>query len=179
MNSDEVKLFAKCINFAAMKHSSQRRLDLEKTPYINHPIGVCFILTEALVTDFEVLMSALLHDTVEDTDTTLEEIEINFGPEIRKIVSEVSDDKTLPKMERKLLQIVHAKSCSEKAKLVKLADKIYNLRDLVRCTPTGWTAERVSEYFVWAKQVTDNMKGLNTKLDDDLSELYRSHGLAM
>lgn len=96
------------------------------------------LLAEAGVKNADVLMAAILHDTVEDTDTTFEEIEEHFGKTIRDIVAEVSDDKSLPKQERKRLQIEHAKRTSHKAKLVKLADKLYNLRDLERSLPTGW-----------------------------------------
>lgn len=160
----DVAAFMKCANFAAVKHKDQRRMDSEKTPYINHPIGtriyfsfiylfsfsdsfnlfhsigVAFILTnEANVTDTNVIQAALLHDTVEDTDTTFDEIEEHFGRKVRKIVQEVTDDKSLPKLERKRLQIAHAKHSSHEAKLVKLADKLYNLRDLERCVPEGWT----------------------------------------
>lgn len=102
-------------------------------------VGVACLLVDAKVTDQNVLMAAILHDTVEDTETTLEEIEENFGKTIRDIVGEVTDDKSKPKQERKRLQIEHAKTASREAKLVKLADKLYNLRDLERCTPDGWT----------------------------------------
>lgn len=84
-------------------------------------------------------MAAILHDTVEDTDTSFDEIEEHFGKVIRDIVAEVTDDKSKPKQERKRLQIQHAKNASHEAKLVKLADKLYNLRDLERNTPEGWT----------------------------------------
>lgn len=87
-------------------------------------------------------MAAILHDTVEDTDTTLDELEEHFGTEVRNIVDECSDDKSLPKQERKRLQIEHAKSASKQAKLVKLADKLYNLRDLEKNLPSGWTEVR-------------------------------------
>jgi guanosine-3',5'-bis(diphosphate) 3'-pyrophosphohydrolase len=169
----DIIIFAKCLNFAAKKHRDQRRLDKEKTPYINHPIGVMAILSDAGVTDLNTLMGALLHDTVEDTDTTFEEIEEHFGSDVRKIVAEVTDDKTLPKMDRKRLQIEHANHCSDQAKLIKLADKIYNLRDLLKCTPEGWTNQRVREYSIWAKKVTDNMKGINLKLDEQLMLIFK------
>ncbi|NWX80611.1 MESH1 pyrophosphohydrolase, partial [Alca torda] len=108
------------------------------TPFINHPIGVAKILAqEAGVTDTVVLQAALLHDTVEDTDTTFSEIEERFGAEVRRVVEEVTDDKALPKMERKRLQIERAAGSSPRAKLVKLADKLHNLRDINRCTPAG------------------------------------------
>lgn len=101
--------------------------------------GVAYLLTEANVVDLNVLMSAILHDTVEDTDTTFDEIEQNFGKAIRDIVAECSDDKSLPKQERKRLQIEHAVGSSREAKLVKLADKLYNLRDLEQNFPVAWT----------------------------------------
>ncbi|CAM4638213.1 unnamed protein product [Caretta caretta] len=112
------------------------------------PSGVARILSrEAGVTDIAVLQAALLHDTVEDTDTTFSEIEEQFGGEVRRIVEEVTDDKMLPKMERKRLQIERAPHSSRGARLVKLADKLYNLRDLNRSTPAGWSEQRVQEYF--------------------------------
>lgn len=110
--------------------------------------GVANILTEeGKVFEPVVILAALLHDTVEDTDTTFEEIEREFGHKVCQVVREVTDDKTLPSAERKRLQIEHAPHISREAKLVKLADKLYNLRDLERATPVGWTSERVKEYF--------------------------------
>ncbi|XP_050009923.1 guanosine-3',5'-bis(diphosphate) 3'-pyrophosphohydrolase MESH1 isoform X2 [Alexandromys fortis] len=136
----EVAQLLEAADFAARKHRQQRRKDPEGTPYINHPIGgragVARILThEAGITDIVVLQAALLHDTVEDTDTTLDEVELHFGAQVRRLVEEVTDDKTLPKLERKRQQVEQAPHSSPGAKLVKLADKLYNLRDLNRCTP--------------------------------------------
>ncbi|XP_065210529.1 guanosine-3',5'-bis(diphosphate) 3'-pyrophosphohydrolase MESH1 [Planococcus citri] len=166
----------KCVNFAAIKHRQQRRNDAEQTPYINHPIGVAYILSnEGKVTDLNVILAALLHDTVEDTDTTLEEISRAFGESIADIVAEVTDDKSLPKERRKELQIEHAPGCSYAAKLVKLADKLYNLRDLERQTPVGWTEQRVQEYFKWAKQVVNGLKGTNSKIESELEKLFAKH----
>ncbi|CAH7342318.1 Hddc3 [Phodopus roborovskii] len=134
----EVAQLLEAADFAAQKHRQQRRKDPEGTPYINHPIGVARILThEAGITDIVVLQAALLHDTVEDTDTTLDEVELHFGARVRRLVEEVTDDKTLPKLERKRQQVEQAPHSSPGAKLVKLADKLYNLRDLNRCTPQG------------------------------------------
>ena len=158
--------------FAAEKHKDQRRKDAEETPYINHPLGVALILTQCGVTDVDVLVAAMLHDTVEDTNTTLEEIAKAFNPKIASIVAEVTDDKNLPKQERKNIQVVNAPKKTKEAKLVKMADKIYNLRDLQRATPTGWTTERVQEYFAWAKKVTDGLKGVNEDLEKLLEEVY-------
>jgi hypothetical protein len=134
----------KAICFAAEKHKFQRRKDAEETPYINHPLGVALILVnDGDIEDVVTLMAAVLHDTVEDTDCSFEEIEKEFGPAVASIVREVTDDKSLAKEERKRLQVVHAPKKSKEAKLVKLADKIYNLRDLKRCIPVGWTDDRV------------------------------------
>ncbi|KAM3877232.1 guanosine-3',5'-bis(diphosphate) 3'-pyrophosphohydrolase MESH1 [Diretmus argenteus] len=168
------------VNFAAEKHRMQRRKDLEATPYINHPIGVARILShEGGIADIEVLQAALLHDTVEDTDTSIEELEAKFGPTVARIVQEVTDDKTLSKLERKRLQVEHAPHRSHQAKLVKLADKLYNLRDLNRCMPTGWTAERVQEYFVWASQVVRGLRGTNLALEQRLEELFKQRGVEL
>lgn len=117
-------------------------------------------------------MAAILHDTVEDTDTTFQEIEDKFGLAIRNIVAEVTDDKSLPKMVRKQLQIEHASSSSHKARLVKLADKLYNLRDLQRCLPEGWTEERRVDYFKWAKQVVDQLQGTNPIIERELYSIF-------
>ncbi|XP_071941359.1 guanosine-3',5'-bis(diphosphate) 3'-pyrophosphohydrolase MESH1-like [Antedon mediterranea] len=176
--TDDVVSLIECVNFAAIKHKDQRRKDQDATPYINHPIGVARILTnEAGITDTATIQAALLHDTIEDTNTTFEEIESAFGAEVRSIVAEVTDDKTLPKMERKRLQIENASKKSRKAKLVKLADKLYNLRDLERCTPVGWTRERVDDYFVWAGRVVDGLRGTNLQLEDELDKLLVKRGV--
>jgi len=125
-----------------------------------------------------VIQAAILHDTVEDTDTTLREVEIEFGKEVSDIVREVTDDKSLPKLERKRLQIVQARSSSHGAKLVKLADKLHNLRDLERSTPMGWTEERVSEYFSWSKKVVEGLRGTNISMEASLDELYQKHNIS-
>ncbi|XP_061620840.1 guanosine-3',5'-bis(diphosphate) 3'-pyrophosphohydrolase MESH1 isoform X2 [Phyllopteryx taeniolatus] len=179
MDSDAVFL-VETVNFAAEKHRNQRRKDAEKTPYINHPIGVARILShEAGITDIVVLQAALLHDTLEDTDTKPDELETKFGQIVAGIVQEVTDIKSLPKAERKRLQVEHAPHCSHQAKLVKLADKLYNLRDLNRCTPVGWTAERVQQYFVWASDVVKGLKGTNSALEEKLEELFRQRGILL
>jgi len=170
--STDLALFVKAVDFAARRHRAQRRKDLAQTPYINHPLGVAFILTnEAGIMDTATLISAVLHDTIEDTKTTGEEIETLFGNEVRHIVQECTDDKTLPKETRKQLQITNAGHHCHKAKLVKLADKLYNLRDLERGTPLGWDRGRVKEYFRWAKQVVGAMKGTNDALEMALDDV--------
>jgi len=127
----ELKQLIKALKFAAFKHRNCRRKDVDASPYINHPISLADILcNEAHITDVDVICSALLHDTVEDTDATTEEIEAEFGPLISEIVVDVTDDTTLERHERKQAQIEHAAHISDQAKLVKLADKISNLRDV-------------------------------------------------
>lgn len=179
MSSDSA-LLLETVHFAAEKHKNQRRKDPEATPYINHPIGVARILShEGGITDIEVLQAALLHDTVEDTDTSITELEAVFGQTVARIVQEVTDDNTLTKQERKRQQVEHAPYCSHQAKLVKLADKLYNLRDLNRCTPSGWTEERVQEYFVWAAQVVRGLRGTNQTLENNLQQLFKQRGVEM
>jgi GTP diphosphokinase / guanosine-3',5'-bis(diphosphate) 3'-diphosphatase len=152
--------------FAAHKHRDQRRKGADASPYINHPIAVANVLAnEAHITDPVTLAAALLHDTIEDTDTTADELAAEFGSEITAIVLEVTDDKSLPKQQRKRLQIEHAATLSDKAKLVKLADKICNLRDISQSPPVDWSAERIAEYFTWAKQVVDPMRGISRTLE--------------
>jgi len=143
-----------CADFAAKKHKLQKRKDPEGTPYINHPIGVARNLTEeGGVEDLDIIQAALLHDCVEDTDTTFEELEFHFGPVVTGIVREVTDQKEIPKAERKRLQVLNAPKLSKSAKTLRMADKIYNLRDQIRALPRGWTEQRRREYFVWAEQV--------------------------
>ncbi|XP_036590486.1 guanosine-3',5'-bis(diphosphate) 3'-pyrophosphohydrolase MESH1 [Trichosurus vulpecula] len=178
--SSDAALLLEAADFAARKHRKQRRKDPEETPYINHPIGVARILThEAGVTDVVVLQAALLHDTVEDTDTTLEEVEEHFGAEVRRIVDEVTDNKELPKLERKRLQVENASHSSRGAKLVKLADKLYNLRDLNRRTPKGWSEQRVQEYFEWAAQVVKGLQGTSPQMEGALQKLFQERGLSL
>ena len=166
MDENDLKLLLKALSFAAARHKDQRRKDVEASPYINHPIALADILcNEGHITDMEVICCALLHDTVEDTDTEAEEIEAEFGRAIRDIVMEVSDDKTLPKEVRKQAQIEHATALSDKAKLVKLADKIANLRDVANSPPPDWSLERRREYFDWGKAVVDRLRGVDARLE--------------
>lgn len=159
-----MELVLQAAAFAAEKHRTQRRKDVE-TPYINHPIQLAYILVQANIEDPVVLAAALLHDTVEDTKTTLDEIEIVFGYEIARIVAECSDDKAKTKLERKQAQIDHAAKLSLKARLVKIADKIANVSDIEGAPPAGWSLERKREYFDWAKAVVDKMRGTNALLE--------------
>ncbi len=164
--SADLPLFLRALAFAADKHRDQRRKDAAASPYINHPIALANVLVgEGGVTDPDVLAAALLHDTVEDTQTTPAELAAAFGPAIAGIVAEVTDDKSLPKAERKRLQIEHAVAMSRQAKLVKLADKICNLRDMAVHPPAKWDLARRREYFEWAKAVIDGLRGVHPRLE--------------
>ena len=171
----DVELLIRAAAFAAHKHRDQRRKDAGATPYINHPLGLARILAaEGGVTDVATICAALLHDTIEDTETTPAEIEAQFGPEIRAIVEEVTDDKKLPKAQRKRLQVAHAPHISDKAKLVKLADKISNLRDVAHAPPHGWPLERRQAYFDWALEVIDGLRGVHPVLERAFDAAYAS-----
>ena len=151
--------FIRALEFASRKHSTQRRKDPAASPYINHPIALVSILAvEEGIHDPDVLCAALLHDTIEDTETTREELERHFGATIAGIVAEVTDDKSLEKQQRKRLQIEHAHALSPGAGLVKLADKIANLRDVADSPPANWDLKRRQEYFDWAKAVVDGIR---------------------
>jgi guanosine-3',5'-bis(diphosphate) 3'-pyrophosphohydrolase len=142
--------------FAARKHSTQRRKDVGASPYINHPIEVAGILAGAGIEEANILAAALLHDTLEDTDTSSSELEAVFGAEVREIVEAVTDDKALAKEERKRRQIAHAAHLSSAATLVKLADKIANVRDIGDNPPAGWDEAQCREYLDWAEAVVRN-----------------------
>lgn len=174
IDESDVGFIMRAYEFAAEKHRNQRRKNREQTPYINHPIRVANLLRVHGVTDRNVLAAALLHDTVEDTDATLEDISIVFGRHVASIVNEVTDDKSLPKHERKLLQIEHAPGKSTEAKLVKLADKLDNLRSLLDDPPVMWTMKYVQGYFVWAHAVIAGMRGTNAGLELQLDQVMAS-----
>ena len=156
----------RALAFASERHSRQRRKDEDASPYINHPIAVARLLAEdGGVVDETLLIAALLHDTIEDTETTAEELRERFGDAVTALVLEVTDDKALPKQERKRLQIEHAATLSAAAKQLKIADKVCNLRDITASPPSGWQAERKQEYVVWAQAVVAGCRGVNPALD--------------
>ncbi len=157
--TDYQQLF-EALAFAAHKHRDQRRKDVAATPHINHPIAVTKVLIDVgQIDDIDTLCAALLHDTIEDTETKAEEIARAFGPVISAIVQEVTDDKSLEKHVRKQAQIEHARHLSTQAKAIKLADKISNLRDVSEGPPPKWSLARRQAYFDWSKQVIDGLRG--------------------
>jgi guanosine-3',5'-bis(diphosphate) 3'-pyrophosphohydrolase len=163
---NDVSIVVAATAFAAEKHRHQRRKDADTSPYINHPIAVANVLAcEAGVTDVRTIAAALLHDTVEDTDATAEELRTFFGDDITAIVLEVTDDKSLHKADRKRLQIDRARHLSSRAKLVKLSDKICNVRDIHRSPPSDWPLERRRDYLHWARRVVDGLRGVHGGLE--------------
>jgi guanosine-3',5'-bis(diphosphate) 3'-pyrophosphohydrolase len=121
-------------------------------------------------------VQAILHDTIEDTKTTADELREHFGEKITSIVLDVTDDKSITdKARRKALQIEHAPHISYEAKLVKLADKISNLRDIKSQPPADWSDETKQQYFEWAKKVIAGVRGTNKKLEDLFDSLYESN----
>lgn len=166
INANSTIEILRALHFAAGKHRDQRRKDVEASPYINHPIEVAEILArQAGVTDPIILLGAILHDTVEDTDTTPEELEREFGREIRLVVEEVTDDKSLPKAQRKQLQIEHAPHLSARARQIKIADKISNVRAVTSTPPADWPLARRLEYLDWTEKVVAGCRGINDALD--------------
>lgn len=162
------------LRFSAAKHRDQRRKDRDASPYINHPIEVATVLaTVGGVTDVTTLVAAILHDTIEDTQTKPAELEESFGREVRLLVEEMTDDKSLPKAERKRLQIEHSRQASRRAKLIKLGDKICNLRDVTHSPPEDWSPTRRREYLDWTERVVAGCRGSNPALERYYDEVLR------
>lgn len=172
--TSDAGLLLRAVEFAAEKHRNQRRKGTDASPYINHPIAVATLIANiGGVNDMTTLIAAILHDTLEDTETTPDELENLFGAEVLSIVLEVTDDKSLPKHERKQRQVEHTPHLSRAAKLVKLADKISNAREVSENPPDGWSLERRSEYLDWAEKVVAGCRGVNDALEAHFDETLR------
>ncbi len=170
----DVAVLLRAVAFSAAKHRNQRRKGAEGFPYINHPVEVAEMLASvAGITDLDTLVSAVLHDTVEDTGTSGEEIETLFGHRVRAIVEEVTDDKRLPKDQRKRLQAERAPGLSNPAKLIRIADKISNIQELLQSPPQHWPPERRREYLEWARTVFEGCRGVNEALEHRFGEVLR------
>jgi len=178
LNKNTIKII-EAISFAAERHRNQRRKGEGEMPYINHPIEVAKILTRCGEDDLDLLIAALLHDVIEDTTKNTAEIKklsntiiSIFGDTVLKTVLEVSDDKSLPVEKRKELQVLQTSGLTDRAKKLKVADKISNIKDIKDDPPENWTTERKLAYLVWAKKVVDAAKGLNQKLDQLFDQVY-------
>lgn len=170
----DLQQFLRAVAFAAQKHRDQRRKDAEASPYINHPVDVAALLAEmGGVADAVTLMAAVLHDTLEDTETTPEELAATFDAAIRDLVLEVTDDKRLPKAERKALQAAGASRLSDRAKLIRIADKIANVRDVTHHPPPHWDRARRRLYLDWTEAVVAGCGGESPALEALYDEVLR------
>jgi guanosine-3',5'-bis(diphosphate) 3'-pyrophosphohydrolase len=158
-------LVVRAAYFAGEKHRLQRRSDIEQTPYINHPLELAHILTEeGGIHCVDTICASLLHDTLEDTETSPEELKKNFGEMITSIIIEVSNDMTLNSQQRRVYELRKVASLSNKAKLVKIADKLANIRDVSTMPPAGWTQEKKQNYFDFALKIVDQIGDASPKL---------------
>lgn len=166
MNANEqIQAILSAARFAAEKHAGQRRKGDAAEPYVNHLIEVAELVSTALPEpDINLVIAALLHDSIEDVGVTAEDLALRFGPDVADLVREVSDDKSLPKQERKRLQVENAPHKSVRAQTIKLADKISNLRSILSSPPADWDYERKMEYAGWAKRVVDGLTAPNPAL---------------
>jgi guanosine-3',5'-bis(diphosphate) 3'-pyrophosphohydrolase len=154
------------LHFAAHKHRDQRRKGAEASPYINHLIEAAELLSGVGgVSDLPTLQAAILHDTLEDTTTTPEELDKVFGPEVCRIVEELTDDQSLSSDKRKQKQIDYAPRLSTRAKMIKIVDKISNIRSIVETPPTKWSLARKREYLAWSERVVAGCRGSNEALE--------------
>lgn len=172
---DSVRRILAAALFAAEKHAQQKRKGENAEPYFNHLLEVAeLIATSSPDLDVELMMAAFLHDTVEDTGVTLQELEQRFGKDVAALVAEVTDDKSLPKEIRKQLQVEHTPEKSPRAQTLKLADKTSNLRAIISSPPVGWSLERKRQYFEWARQVVSGIASPNEFLKSEFDKAYRA-----
>jgi (p)ppGpp synthase/HD superfamily hydrolase len=171
---DGLVLVARALEFAARKHSAQRRKGLAAEPYVNHLAEVARLLAESCEgRDPELVAAGLLHDTLEDTRTEAAELERGFGAGVLALVLEVTDDKSLPRQERKRLEVEKAGGKSPRARMIKIADKTSNLRSILASPPVGWSRRRRLEYFRWAAQVAERCRGVSAALEAAFDRAYQ------
>ncbi len=164
--TNAILTLTKALNFAARKHTDQRRKGEREEPYINHLAEVARLLADATDgDDLDLVLAGLLHDTIEDTKTTYDELVSEFGAVVADLVSEVTDDKSLEKAVRKRRQVETAPTKSDRAKMIKIADKTSNLKSMIESPPKDWSAERQREYCKWASEVVAGCRGVNAKLE--------------
>jgi len=168
MNPKKVLQIVRALDFAAWAHSSQRRKGGAREPYVNHLTEVAWLVAQATGgEDDKLVIAALLHDVLEDQSmhVTFEMLEEHFGKRVAKIVREVTDDKSLPKTERKRMQVLHAPHLSRRARILKIADKAANLNSILQTPPKEWSATRKREYFAWAAEVVAGCRGVNASIE--------------
>jgi len=170
MSEDTVRI-ARAIEFAARKHTTQRRKGAASEPYMNHLVDVALLVAESGA-DTNLIIAAYLHDTIEDQGVTHAELMDAFGYDVANLVKGVTDDKLLSKEERKRQQVQHARHASSRAKVLKIADKVSNLRSILASPPTGWSTERKLAYFDWAAEVVSGCRGVNPWIEAKFDEVY-------
>ena len=167
-----IGLLLAAAHFSADKHRDQRRKGSRNTPYINHPLEVAERLNRVGgIEDATILAAAILHDTIEDTETTPEELSASFSPAIAAIVEDLTDDKDLHWTDRKRREIEHAARVSPAAKLIKLSDKTSNVADTVSNPPGDWTLQRRRDYLLFAEKVAEGCRGINAALDAEFDRV--------
>ena len=172
---NDIVRITRALDFAARKHVGHRRKGLAAEPYINHLAEVALLLAEATHgKDTELVMAGLLHDCIEDQGVRFEELTELFGADVAGLVGEVTDDSSLAKAERKRLQVEHAPHKSERARMLKIADKISNLHSMRSSPPKDWDVKRRREYFEWAKAVVTGCRGVSASLEAKFDKAYRS-----
>jgi GTP diphosphokinase / guanosine-3',5'-bis(diphosphate) 3'-diphosphatase len=171
---NQVQAILSAANYAAQKHSKQRRKGAAEEPYVNHLLEVADLVSTAISeADQNLIIAALLHDVIEDVGVTAAELRERFGEDVANLVVEMTDDKSLPKEERKRLQIEHAPKLSLRAQTVKLADKISNLRSILSSPPPDWTLERKQDYFKWSQQVVNGLTAPNPVLKAEFDKAMK------
>jgi guanosine-3',5'-bis(diphosphate) 3'-pyrophosphohydrolase len=161
------------LEFAAYKHRRQKRKGAIGIPYINHPIEVAGMLVRSMnEPSKELIIAALLHDTMEDTDVSNEEIEEKFGKQISDIVSEVTDNMSLPSEKRRKIQIEKAHSLSYEARCIKITDKTCNIHDMLY-TKVMWSRKRKINYIIWAKNIVEQIQGTHNDLESAFNNMLK------
>jgi (p)ppGpp synthase/HD superfamily hydrolase len=176
MTVQEIQKVCSGIDFAAEKHRFQTRKNKEKTPYVSHPIGVTYhLMVVGEIREVSVIIGALLHDVMEETQTTFEEIENKFGRAVASLVREVTDDKSIAREARKRLQVINASHQSKEAAQINLADKLFNLSDLYNNPPSDWTQTRIDRYYEWAQSVINRLPNANNQLLNAAEEIINQY----
>lgn len=179
MEARKVLRIVHALDFAAWAHSAQRRKGGAREPYINHLTEVARLVAQATEgKDDKLIIAALLHDVLEDQSMHVNYAMLvdNFGKRVARIVREVTDDRSLPKAERKRMQVVHAPHLSRRARILKIADKSANLNSILHSPPEDWSATRKREYFAWAAEVVNGCRGVNAWIEAVFDDrLRRGH----
>ncbi|MEW6562277.1 MAG: HD domain-containing protein [Pseudomonadota bacterium] len=176
MGNDIVRI-AEALDYAAVKHVHQRRKGELAEPYLNHVTEVARLIATATEgKDPNLVIAALLHDTMEDQGVGYDELCLRFGEDVANLVQEVTDDMSIPKPERKLLQQFNASLKSPRAKMLRIADKTSNLHSLLNSPPKHWDMERKREYFEWSRRVVEGCRGVNAALETVFDAAYQRRG---